>query len=274
MNSQGSERKRLLVPENKQSRGSVPRKALIWAARATTVTVEHISSINARGGQAKQHRRSWSQEPYNTSPYVDARRREEKPGKDVIVLRLNNITRANVDFVSRDLEAWLRVPIECTAYRIAGEQGFWMVQVQRHIWRPSNRTNTHQFTRRLENGSYIARCRHADGTPYPPQIRVLGRMQRTRDSHNAEAPTIGRQRISAYSMHSSPRASTEPETESGGRDLPETSRDLGTVAQTLLPAMCVMRPLLCPSAEDPRDLAANVCPDNRLGKGGKADHAV
>ena len=115
------------------------------------------------------------------------------------------------------------MPIERTAFLAAGEQGYWMLQCKKHIWKLANSKETHQITRRLEQGTYIARCRHADGTPYRPQIPGLGRTQLPHDRQDTDAPAAKKLRVSAYSLQRSPQPTSEREAESSGRSPPETS---------------------------------------------------
>ena len=162
-----------------------------------------------------------------------------RPGEDVVVLRVNNISSSNVQAVAHDLMQWLQTPLESSAGRTASEQGYWMINAQRHVWRLANPDNRFQLTRRLSEGDYIVRCRHADGTPYRPQAPGLGRSQRMREM-DEEEPAHRRQRTSAYAVHAQ-----EPAMES----IEPGNRDTDSAAHTLLTALGIMQPMLFPHAK-------------------------
>ena len=134
-----------------------------------------------------------------------------------------------------------------------------MPNVQRHIWRQANPANTHQPTRTLQDGSYIVRCRHADGSPYRPQAPALGRIQRVRECE-AEAPARRRQRISAYAQQSTRAAEPAVEHEES------MNQDPSTAAPTLLSTLGILWPMLFSGAENRRELPS----DNSPSQGGEA----
>ena len=154
--------------------------------------------------------RRMSTNPSSRSPRLQdeesppARRMEDDP----LVLRVNNISSDNVEEISNDLARWLRAPLERSAWRAAGEQGYWMLNVQRHVWRQANPTNTYQLTRRLQEGSYIVRCRHADSTPpfdacILPLPHVLAETHirmRNRPQHTNQCKENGE--LGKYELHS------------------------------------------------------------------------
>ena len=191
------------------------------------------------------------QEPvmYDPDPYMrtddeESHRSGASPaaprsGEDVVVLRVNNITSSNVQAVTHDLMQWLRSPLERSAWRVASEQGYCMLNAQRHVWRLANPDKRYQLTRRLSEGDYIVRCRHADGTPYRPQAPVLGRSQGMREL-DEEEPVQRRQRTSAYTAHAE-----DPAMESNELG----NRDTESAAHTLLTALGILKPMLFPYAE-------------------------
>ena len=59
----------------------------------------------------------------------------------MVVLCVNNISSSNVQAVAHDLMQWLRTPLESSAWRTASEQGYWMINAQRHVCRLANPDN-------------------------------------------------------------------------------------------------------------------------------------